>query len=930
MSNKLKYVGTKWQKCDFHLHTMQSKCFSDKSVTPEQWVEEAINKGLNCIAITDHNDYRGIDSIIDAANNKDISIFPGVEVTCDTSKIHLLIIFDTNKTSDTIRDFLSKLDIDSDNIETTDGTSKSVFEVCKLAKEKGALVIAAHIDEYNGLSKVSDANIKKIIENHCFDAVQVVNSNIWQECSKGSDEEKQMLAAKYGKQISDSEAVEWRKCFNKFFGSSTTLLCFSDNPSSQGVSKHGLWGIGTQYTWLKMDDKPTLESVRQALISSEFRVKTQYESIDTPESLPNFWIKQVKFSNTTINPKKEVSIDFNPHLNTIIGGRGSGKSTIIRLITGILSPQSVEGTAVQDDQERFYKKYIPKKGDGIFKSDSSIILTLIRSGSEYHIKVSGITDAKNQTIEIYEVVDGEEHECNDKEILSIFKPRIFTQKQIYETARSETSLMELIDSEIDIIPQLQAKKEELITTMISMHISINSLKTAINKEQEVKIKLNDVEKQIELLNSSHIFELIKKRDDDLAIIDAFRRLNAMNTELSANCRKLIDNSDESALVKTILSNEDSELNQLLQEFEINSQELLKKIKSSLDEYVTIGEKLYTDFIKTSWYKHYEQEVKDIEENSESLSKAGINPSKFKELLKERADFNQQLEEIEKKKTEFNRIKLMYKERKSQLRDIVFSISKARQEYADSILKPNDNVRIVITPLMSEVCFRECVKKALNKNTHSINEDIDTICSKIFVSSASSEKIEQLLEWFKNLIIQIRTGERDKALSSDFCKAIQSMDDNDFYKLFITLPDDKIELQYKPEGARSNYQPLSTASAGQKAAAIITVILSQSDSPVLLDQPEDDLDNRLVYELVVKRMKLCKEQRQIIVVTHNANIPVNGDAEYIISMDSQSLHVNVQNAGTIDNSIIRKEICDVMEGTEYAFEMRSKKYHLQFQ
>ena len=75
------------------------------------------------------------------------------------------------------------------------------------------------------------------------------------------------------------------------------------------------------------------------------------------------------------------------------------------------------------------------------------------------------------------------------------------------------------------------------------------------------------------------------------------------------------------------------------------------------------------------------------------------------------------------------------------------------------------------------------------------------------------------------------------------------------------------------------------------------------------------------------MKLCKEQRQIIVVTHNANIPVNGDAEYIISMDSQSLNVDVRNAGTIDNTSIRKEICDVMEGTEYAFEMRAKKYHL---
>ncbi len=930
MSNEVKYVGTKWQKCDFHLHTMQSKCFSDKSVTPTQWVEEAINKGLSCIAITDHNDYRGIDSIIEAAHNTDLTIFPGVEVTCDTSKIHLLIIFDPSKTSETVRDFLSKLDIDSENIDTTEGTSKSIFDVCELAKEKGALVIAAHIDEYNGLSKVSDANIKKLIKNHYFDAVQVVNSSIWQECSKGSDEEKQMLTEKYGKPVSENDAVEWRKCFNKFVGSSIPLLCFSDNPVSKGNSKHGLWGIGIHYSWLKMDDKPTLESVRQTLLSSELRVKTECDSINTPESMPNFWIKQVKFLNTTINPRKEVTVDFNPHLNTIIGGRGSGKSTIIRLITGILYPQSVEGTAVQDDQERFYKKYDSKKGDGIFKSDSSVILTLIRSGSEYHIKVSDIKDAKEQKIEIYEVVDGEEQECNNKEILSIFKPKIFTQKQIYETARSEISLMELIDSEIDTLPQLQAKKEELITTMISMLISIKSLNATIHREQEIRIKLNDVEKRIELLNSSHIFELIKKRDSDISAIGAFKRLKSISEEICTNCKKAIDNADESMALETIAANGDAEINQLLMEYLDKSQKLLSKIKSDLDEYVGLGAKLHDDLKKTSWYKNYEQEVKEIGENSDSLAQAGINPSKFKELLNERTELNKQLEEIEKKKIDLDRLCKKYKEIESQFKNIILSISNERQKYAASILKPNDNVRIVITPFMSEISFRDFLKKTLNKNTHSINEDLDTICSKIFVSSASSEKTEQLLEWFRNLIVHMRNGERDKSLSSDFFKAIQNLDDNDFYKLCIILPDDRIELQYKPEGARSHYQPLSTASAGQKAAAIITVILSQSDSPVLLDQPEDDLDNRLVYELVVQRMKLCKEQRQIIVVTHNANIPVNGDAEYIVSMDSQTLNVNVRNSGTIDNPIIRKEICDVMEGTEYAFEMRAKKYHLSFQ
>ncbi|MBW2011361.1 MAG: ABC transporter, partial [Deltaproteobacteria bacterium] len=113
--------------------------------------------------------------------------------------------------------------------------------------------------------------------------------------------------------------------------------------------------------------------------------------------------------------------------------------------------------------------------------------------------------------------------------------------------------------------------------------------------------------------------------------------------------------------------------------------------------------------------------------------------------------------------------------------------------------------------------------------------------------------------------------------------------------------------------------------GQKTTAILTFIMSHGQCPLILDQPEDDLDNRLVYELVVDRLKKAKEKRQLIVVTHNANIPVNGDAEYVISMDSGSKYFNVFATGSVDQQIIKKEICDVMEGTEYAFNMRAKRY-----
>ena len=151
--------------------------------------------------------------------------------------------------------------------------------------------------------------------------------------------------------------------------------------------------------------------------------------------------------------------------------------------------------------------------------------------------------------------------------------------------------------------------------------------------------------------------------------------------------------------------------------------------------------------------------------------------------------------------------------------------------------------------------------------------------------------------------------------------------------YVNDPDDKgafkdeDELKVSYKASSGKFIPLVTASPGQKTTAILTFILAYGEKPLLLDQPEDDLDNRLVYDLVVKQLKESKKQRQIIVVTHNANIPVNGDTEYVTSMDSASRFVKTKCTGTMDDKEIRDEICDVMEGTEYAFEMRAKKYHL---
>lgn len=106
---------------------------------------------------------------------------------------------------------------------------------------------------------------------------------------------------------------------------------------------------------------------------------------------------------------------------------------------------------------------------------------------------------------------------------------------------------------------------------------------------------------------------------------------------------------------------------------------------------------------------------------------------------------------------------------------------------------------------------------------------------------------------------------------------------------------------------------------------MTFILSQAGCPLLLDQPEDDLDNRLVCDLVVEKIKAIKEKRQVIVITHNANIPVIGDSEYIITMDSNSRFLKEHSEGMVEDAVVRNDICEIMEGGEDAFNKRAIRY-----
>lgn len=932
MSSPITYKGTRWYKCDLHLHTTASLCFQDRTVTPQQWVDRAIEQGLNCVAVTDHNTGASIDEIKAVAVGTGLTVFPGVEITCDASKVHLLILFDVSRSSADVRDFLVRADIRADDFgKQNASTVKSVFDIAELAIKDGALVIPAHIDEYNGLGSVSVDNLKKIFSAYHINAVQVVHKEFLNHTleTTGNVGLKSLLNDYYNNPnptIDDATVKEWFTAVKYALEANLAILTFSDNPLEPKNSKHGLLGIGTHYTWIKMDEVPSLEGLRQAFLLPDFRIKNEFESRTKPYKEPELWIKSITVNGTTITDNTTpLLIEFSPQLNTIIGGRGSGKSSVLRFIRGVfnriadLEPLN----EILNDHNDFYKREAGRPKKGVLTETSEIEIEFVRNEVLHKIKANNIVNSEQQEIIIQKLNDHTSvwEIMNDEGYLDFFEYEHYSQKQIYEIAQEPNALRERIDNAIEGIEELKNAREQIRTQFLEKSAAIRTIDQLNSGRGKIDTRIRDLDTSINKLQQSGISDLLIKKEKfsrEQEILNSFKN-QIEEKETSIN-----------SLSSTIEINDIDYLT-----FDEQSKEELKQIsKTVIDGFALIKQeldklKLFAQALKESyensingsqWKIGFNSNEKVFNAKKLELEAEGIGDiSNFERLRQERAELQRQIENINARTLIGNQDIPERQRLQNTYVDLCKHISARRREFVNGILQ-DGKVKINIKTFRNQTDFENRLRKILQRENNSFQTDIDELVRICFTGN-----VEQKIKEIREIFLKIKKNEDVSLIVTGFfVNLVQSLNDAQIDEIELFMPEDEIEIQYKPTPT-SPFKSLSTASAGQKTTAVLTFVLSFGKVPLILDQPEDDLDNRLVYDLIVDRLKQAKDTRQLIVVTHNANVPVNGDAEYIISLDTDSKKLKILNTGTVEQLAIKKEICDVMEGGELAFEMRSKRY-----
>lgn len=900
--------GLNFCKVDLHVHTPQSECFLDKSVTPAMIVDQAIKVGMKAIAITDHNSGDAVDGIKTAAKDKGLIVFPGVEINIQPG-VHVLALFPEDKTSSNVNDLLQDLGLGTEKRGKNDSVvlRYGINEALSIIKKNGALPVLSHIDDISGawkeLIKTGQTFIQ-LWELGEFVAVEIVGDQLPEGIGKDP--------------FYRIPAYYWA----------------SDSPHPDDPSKHSHLGIGSRYSLMKLPDPITWEGLRLCFQDPTTRIRHQKFS----QSFHPI-IESINIEGGFLNG---FNTEVNSNLNCFIGGRGTGKSCFIETIR--------------------YAFDIPPKTDENKKTASNIVEHTFTPGSKITVRVKVdaeseyfITRCAREAPMVYR--SGEDHPL-DISPMNLLPIQVYGQKEIYEISHDPTFQLKLIDNFIEQdLDDLKSEEERILSDLrenasliLNLDDEIESLILEVSNlgtinEQIKRLEVHDLPAKLTLKNNyDRERELLEQaREKILELRDHINSfLEDNKIVLDGYEDEEIENLPNSDLLQ-IQKRTITEINDLLvKKFEEIQTEIIEK-QGLYQEQITIWE---SDFEKQN--TEYQTLLRKSQENGN-----GINPDQYINLQRQQRRLQNLSSVLIDKKRTRNRL---ISSRETLLESLKFSRRaqfELRQQKASELTRVlNNRVRITIWPQGNRNVFQSRLD-AIFTGTRTRADALEKIVN---TQAATPEREEQgpvpgdggtrylvpeipsyldQMDLAKAIQVENESSCEDESIllntygiASDAMRInISSISSDKLMDLQIIEIPDKPVIELKVGSGQLGYKPLDSLSIGQKCTVLLSLILLENPAPLLIDQPEDDLDNHFIFEQIVTTLRKEKEKRQFLIATHNANIPVSGDAELIMVLEADDQHgfISENGVGSIDSPTIKSHVEHILEGGKDAFLIRKEKY-----
>lgn len=597
--------------------------------------------------------------------------------------------------------------------------------------------------------------------------------------------------------------------------------------------------------------------------------------------------------------------DFSENLNCIIGSRGAGKTTVLEFIRYALNVLPLNTSA----QKRL-QSIVESNLEGgrievtVDATDGGTYIVSRKCGEQPQLffpnhEVTGMTYTPNLfPVDVFSQNEIEEIASQNSYQMALLE--IFSQGEIAELNSKINRLRMQLNSNAAALRPLQERERELVA-------ELNIMPSVKRKLDELSVACDS--KDIALNREHHMKDI---RNLELRFVENVEKIY---TDSESKVRSLGNFISERLRWYNMAELEEGENNDLIMRVhddvvELNEtlNRLVEEFMTSLTERTRLHRELKTELAKhhqTQELKYLELVEKSREEQQRAAERREVSDeyTKLRVAEKEHKEIRAKIHEIIKER----------KALKDELKARIAERFQIRADIADRInreLRPK--IRVTVSQCSNKENYRDLVEKALKGPQMHYRK----VTGNIIACLPPEKLVRTVVDNNLNCLIE------DVKLSADQAKTVVSMlKDPDFLASLevVDIPDGvKIELN-----DHGTYKQTETLSTGQKCNAILPILLLDSERPLLIDQPEDNLDNEFVHNIIVESVKDVKTRRQLIFVTHNPNIPVLCDSEQVLVMESDGTAGGIRNSGNVDDC--KLDIINILEGGEIAFKERQKRY-----
>lgn len=930
--------GAHFYRCDFQVHSPRDRAWKGQDcVTDEERMKYARtlvgacrDKELHAIAITDHHDLCFFPYVQKAAaeelcqNGEPIPdadrlvVFPGIELTLPVP-CQAIVILDSDFENSRLTSVLQVLTVDpslpreAKTIETE--RLKSFDTIEKLAHSldshkwlRGRYIILPNISQGGKMTLMRDGmnviySTMPCVGGYVDGSVEIFKDGHWNKLN--------------------GREREWG--FKK-----VAALQTSDNRSAS----HEL--LGMHSTWVKWA-KPTAEAIRQACLADKSRL-----SHSSPR-YPSMRIERVSVSNSKFLGRIDLLI--NPQYTALIGGRGTGKSTVLEYIRWALCDQPPN---IADEDTPDYERRRKRLIENTLKShDASVDLHFNLNGVPHTVRRS----SADGSVRI-KVGDGALEETSPEQVRSLLPIQAYSQKQLSGVSVRIDELIRFLELPI------KQKLDNCLSRAKSHSSRIDEIYARVQQREYLAQQLK--RRSVDQKSLSDQVESIKKglrsiSDDDRRLIskaqffeDANQLVDSFRVELESYADALRTTQAEMFVSIRNVSNGPTDLGE-------EENKLFDKIARNYKQRLESAEKSIAAALSSLRFEADGQQESPSSAWTEWSTTYATHKHKLEEALSRSSSEKEQLELLRLKSDEL----AVHRKETARLEANLSALSSAPEIYRaereawrrayhdfDDLLSGQCEL---LSKQSNGLIRAEFVRYA---NAHQFCERLQ---EQLAGSGMRATKIGELEEW----IVSCDDPERVHELVLAELEALAyysssegsleplptspnlkecGIRESDLTRIANKLTPEgwlllsKVRISSEPrfyyKSRDDDYIPFSDASAGQQATALLKILLNQEGAPLIIDQPEEDLDNPVMEE-IFNQLWDAKKKRQIIFASHNANLVVNGDAELVVWFD----HINVGDQsggkiageGAIDIKETREAIKRIMEGGEDAFKLRHQKY-----